>query len=90
MFHHEMALFARAGIANGEILELATLGAARALGLDKQIGSIAKGKRADLVVVDGDPLADIKAIRNVVSTMRAGVVYLAKPLYEAVGVKPVR
>jgi hypothetical protein len=40
------------------------------------------------VVIDGDPLADIHAIRAVVSTMRAGVVYPSAPLYEAVGVRP--
>jgi imidazolonepropionase-like amidohydrolase len=89
MFHHEMALFARAGIKPGDVLELATLGAARALKLDAKLGSIAKGKRADLVVVDGDPLADIRAIRSVVSTMRGGVVFESAPLYETVGVKPV-
>jgi imidazolonepropionase-like amidohydrolase len=52
-----------------------------------KVGTIAPGKRADLVVVDGDPLADIRAIRAVVSTMRAGVVFPSAPLYEAVGVR---
>ena len=59
MLHHEMALFARAGIPNAAVLRMATLDAARAMSLDKQIGSIAAGKRADLFVVDGDPLANI-------------------------------
>ncbi len=88
MFQHEMALFARAGFPNATILRLATLDSARALGLDKQIGSIAPGKRADLFVVDGDPLADIRQIGAVVSTMRAGVVFASQPLYESVGVRP--
>jgi len=88
MYHAEMALFVKAGIDPGTVIELGSLGAARALKLDKQIGSIAKGKRADLVVVDGDPLADIRAIGRVVTTMRAGVVFPSAPLYEAVGVKP--
>lgn len=87
MFHHEMALFARAGFSNAAILRLATIDAARVLGLDKQIGSIAAGKRADLFVVDGDPLADISQIGAVVSTMRAGVVFPSQPLYESVGVR---
>jgi imidazolonepropionase-like amidohydrolase len=87
MLHHEMALFARAGIDKGTVLELATLGAARALGLDGKIGSIAKGKRADMIVVDGDPLKGL-AMRKIVSTMRAGVVYPSAPLYQAVGVRP--
>jgi imidazolonepropionase-like amidohydrolase len=88
MLHRELELFAQAGLANNVILEIATLGNARALKLDAKIGSIAVGKRADLVVVDGDPLADIRSIKNVVSTMRAGTVFLPKPLYESVGVKP--
>jgi len=58
------------------------------LKLDAKIGSIEKGKRADLVVVDGDPLADIKSIRYVVSAMRAGVVFTSAPLYEAMNVRP--
>jgi imidazolonepropionase-like amidohydrolase len=55
---------------------------------DAKVGTIAPGRRADLVVIDGDPLADIRAIRAVVSTMRAGVVYPSAPLYEAAGVRP--
>ncbi|MEO8698529.1 MAG: amidohydrolase family protein [Kofleriaceae bacterium] len=88
MLHHEMALFARAGFDPGTILELVTLGAARALKLDKSIGSIAAGKRADLAIIDGDPLADILAIGGVVSTMRGGVIYTSAPLYESAGVLP--
>ncbi|MEJ7598746.1 MAG: amidohydrolase family protein [Kofleriaceae bacterium] len=90
MFHHEMALFARAGFSNATVLQLSTIGAARVLGLDKQIGSIKAGKRADLVVIDGDPLADIAQIGAIVSTMRAGVVFASQPLYESVSVKPYR
>ncbi len=88
MLHHEMDLFARAGIPPAAILQIATIGAARAMRLEGKVGTITPGRRADLAVVDGDPLADIKAIRAVVSTMRAGVVYTSGPLYEAVGVRP--
>ena len=88
MLHHEMALFARAGIPPAAILQMATLGAARAMKQDSKVGTIAPGRRADLIVVDGDPLADVRAIRAVVSTMRAGVVYPSAPLYEAIGVRP--
>lgn len=88
MLHHEMALFVKAGIPPRDVLRMATLDAARALKLDKQIGTIAAGKRADLVVVDGDPLADIHAIRKTVFTMRGGVLYRSDALYGAIGVKP--
>ena len=65
-----------------------TLDAARATKLDKKTGSIARGKTADLFVVDGDPLARIADVRKVVSTMRAGVLYASTPLFESVGVAP--
>ena len=88
MLHHEMALFVRAGIAPKDVLRIATLDAARALKLDKTIGTIAAGKRADLVVVATDPLANIEEIRKTVYTMRAGVLYRADALYTAANVAP--
>jgi imidazolonepropionase-like amidohydrolase len=88
MLHHEMELFVRAGIPAKDVLRMATMDAARALRLDKKIGSIAIGKRADLVIVDGDPLEDIKKMRNTLFTMRAGVLYKCDALYGAAGVKP--
>lgn len=86
MLHHEMMLFSRAGITNGDVLAIATIEAARAMKLEKTTGSIAPGKAADLVVIDGDPLAKLDDIGKVVSTMRAGIVFPSKPLYAAVGV----
>jgi imidazolonepropionase-like amidohydrolase len=58
--------------------------------LDKKAGTIAMGKAANLVVIDGDPLARIADTRNVVTTVRAGVVYPSKDLYEAMGVRAAR
>jgi len=63
------------GAPAGAVLESATRTAARSLGLDKEIGAVAKGFRADLVGVIGDPSADIEALRNVVFVMRDGKVY---------------
>jgi hypothetical protein len=88
MMHHELALYVRAGLTPAQALEMATIGAARTLKLDKKTGSIAAGKAADLVVVDGDPLARIDDLGKVVSTMRGGVVFPSAPLYKAVGVRP--
>jgi hypothetical protein len=86
--HHELGLFVRAGISPAEALRLDTIEAARAMKVDKKSGSIAKGKIADLVVVDGDPLARIADVGAVVSTVRGGVVFASAPLYESVGVRP--
>jgi imidazolonepropionase-like amidohydrolase len=90
MYHHELALFARAGVPNAAILRMATIDAARYLGGDKKWGSIAPGKVADLVVVDGDPLAKIDDIGRTVTTMRAGISYDTTALYQSVGVEPVK
>jgi imidazolonepropionase-like amidohydrolase len=85
--HHELELFVRAGISPADAIRMATLDPARVLKLDKSIGSIAVGKRADLFVVDGDPLANIADVAKVVSTMRGGVIYPSAQLFQAVGVK---
>jgi len=85
---HELALLVQCGIPAAEVLRMATLDSARAMKQDKLFGSVTAGKRADLVVIDGDPVADIAAVRKVVSTMRAGVIYEAAPLLAALSVKP--
>ena len=88
MLHHELALFVRAGLSTADTLRAATLDAARVMRRDKQSGSIAVGKAADMFVVDGDPLARIADAGKVVSTMRGGVVFASAPLYETAGVRP--
>jgi imidazolonepropionase-like amidohydrolase len=54
-----------------------TLNAARQLGWDSTIGSLAPGKYADIVAVSGDPSKDIKQVENVVFVMKGGAVYLS-------------
>jgi imidazolonepropionase-like amidohydrolase len=49
--------------------------AAEALGLGKQIGTIAPGFEADIIAIDGDPIKDITAVRSVVFVMKGGKVY---------------
>ena len=48
-----------------EAIQAATLIPARVMGVEKEVGTIQAGKRADVIVVDGDPLADIRNTRNV-------------------------
>ena len=90
MLHRELELHAAAGIPPGDVLYSATLGSARVMRRDKQSGSIAPGKDADLVLVDGDPLARMEDVRLVVTVVRGGVVYPSAELYQAVGVAPWR
>jgi hypothetical protein len=87
--HRELELYSAAGIPNAEVLRIATIGAARVLGMDKETGSIKVGKVADLIVVDGDPLENMSDIRRVELTMKDGVIHEVARLYKALGVKPV-
>ena len=57
---------------------------------DRDLGSIAPGKLADMILVDGDPTADIGNVRRVVLTIKDGVLFDTAELWRAIGVKPVR
>jgi imidazolonepropionase-like amidohydrolase len=72
-YFHEMELFREAGLGNMEILQAATIENARFFRIEERLGSLEKGKVADLIVVDGDPLKDIKAMRNLRKVMLNGV-----------------
>jgi imidazolonepropionase-like amidohydrolase len=86
--HRELELYVQAGIPAPEVLTLATLGAARVMGMDDELGSIEPGKLADLILVDGDPTTDISDIRRVVMVIKDGRVYDPAAIYRAVGVEP--
>jgi imidazolonepropionase-like amidohydrolase len=60
-----LGAFAHVGISNAKIIEIATANAAAAIGLAGTAGLVASGFDADLVVVDGDPVADLDALRDV-------------------------
>ncbi len=85
---YELTRLVGAGIPIADVLKLATVGSARAMRQDNVFGTIAAGKRADLIVIDGDPLADISQVRKVVSSMRSGVVYDSAILFAAASVTP--
>jgi imidazolonepropionase-like amidohydrolase len=86
--HRELELYVEAGLPPAQVLRIATLGAARVVGRDKELGSIAPGKLADFILVDGDPTARISDIRRVVLTVKDGVPLDPAELYKTVGVKP--
>ena len=70
--HHEMELMASAGLRPMDILVSATKNAAAVMGLQNDAGTLQKGKFADLVLLDADPLADIKNTRKISKVMKAG------------------
>jgi hypothetical protein len=80
--HRELALFAEAGIPNATVLQLATRVAAEVLRQDGDIGTITPGRRADLLVLAGDPLADISNTRTVETVVKDGVAYAPQPLLD--------
>lgn len=73
-FHGEVRLMAQAGLSPGQILRAATRNAAAHIGRLDDLGTLEHGKLADLIVVDGDPTADIGAIRNVEVVVKGGEV----------------
>lgn len=88
--HRELELYVQAGIAAPAVLQIATLGAARVMKREAQLGSIAVGKLADLILVDGDPTRQIGDIRNVEVVVKDGVRYDAAELLNAAGVGALR
>ena len=71
----QFAVMVRYGMSAMDALQAATIRAARLLGTDTDVGSIAAGKYADLVAVRGDPLEDIALLERVAFVMKDGVVY---------------
>ena len=65
-------LVERAGMTPAEAIAAATTGAARLLGLESEVGRIAPGFSADLIAVDGDPLADVRVLQHVGFVMVRG------------------
>jgi len=81
---HVLELLVEAGFSLPMAVKICSLNAAEYLGRDKEIGSIEEGKRADLVLIDGDIQKDIHAVRNTEIVFRNGIGYDSKKLFESV------
>jgi imidazolonepropionase-like amidohydrolase len=84
----ELELYVQAGMTPFEAIQSATIVSARAMKLDHDSGTIEVGKRADLILVDGDPLANISDLRKVSRVVTAGRLYETAKLWQSVGFHP--
>jgi imidazolonepropionase-like amidohydrolase len=71
----EFELMVKHGMTATQALEAATVNAADLLGLSDDVGTLEPGKRADLIAVDGDPLADVTVLKRVPFVMKDGAVF---------------
>jgi imidazolonepropionase-like amidohydrolase len=76
----ELQMFVRAGFTPAEAIRSATLWSAEAVGVGNDLGSIERGKLADLVIVAGDPLQNIADTMNVTVTIKNGKAYAINEL----------
>jgi imidazolonepropionase-like amidohydrolase len=81
----ELELYVQAGKTPMAALQTATLNAARAMHLEADSGTITPGKRADLILVDGDPLTNISDLRRVSKVVTAGRLYDSRQMGRLVG-----
>jgi imidazolonepropionase-like amidohydrolase len=86
--HREIELYAQAGFTPMEAIQAATIVPARVTGLEKELGTVETGKRADLIILDGNPLEDIHNTRKVEYVITNGVMYNCAELWKSVGFKP--
>lgn len=86
--HREMEIYVEAGFTPLEALQAATIASARAMGVERESGSLEPGKRGDVLLLDADPLADIHNTRKIWRTVAAGAVYDPVPLWRSVDFVP--
>ncbi len=86
--HRELELYVQAGMTPMQAIQSATIVPARAMKLDRQMGTITAGKRADLILVAGRPDRNISDIRKVKTVIAAGREFNCAELWKSVGFQP--
>lgn len=83
----EIELYNEAGLTPLEAIQTATINPARVMKLEKETGSIAQGKKADLIIIDGNPLQRVSDIRKLIHVIKSGKIYKPSELRELVDFK---
>jgi hypothetical protein len=86
--HRELELYVEAGLTPAQVLQVATYNGAKYSHVLDDRGSITQGKRADLILTDGDPTQDISVIRKVALVIKGDVAYCPDEIHEMLGIKP--
>ncbi len=86
--HREIELYVQAGFTPMEAIQAATIVPARVMKVDKKVGTIEVGKRADLILTRANPLENIRNIRRVEFVIANGTLYDCAQLWRSVGFKP--
>jgi hypothetical protein len=87
ILQHELEVYSECGIPNYDVLRMATYFPAKQYGLLDKYGTVAEGKIANLILIDGDPKKNIKDIRKIYLTIKEGKIYYPKKIYAAYGWK---
>lgn len=86
-YHRELELYEQLGYTPAELVKLATHDMAQYMG-DTDLGMIAPGKLADFFLIPGNPVENIKAIKNIAMVSRGGVFYYPSEVYPSFGIEP--
>jgi enamidase len=79
----QLELMMQGGFPFPQALQICTLNGARFLGRDSDVGSVEVGKRADLLLIDGDPVSDLTALQRMSHVFKAGVGYRTQAIFDA-------
>ena len=86
--HRELELYVQAGLTPMQVIQLATSGAAKVMRIDGEVGTVEAGKRADLILVQGNPLERFSDLRKVSRVVTKGRMYDPAELWKSVGFAP--
>jgi imidazolonepropionase-like amidohydrolase len=86
--HRELELYTQVGMSNAGVLKRATWDMARYLKRGDRFGAVRPGLVADFLLVPGDPVADITALKTVAMVVKDGTVYFPTEAYRKLGIKP--